>query len=195
MSSAATATRRSQILEAAAELFSESGSAGTSIAAVAARVGISDAGVLYHFPTKEQLLLGVLGRYARGVEEDIEATGVRGIELLRLVREWGAGMEDTPEVSALLIKLGAEHLSADGSAARQLLQEAYHRLLDRYISAFATAASRGDLRADLDPVHEASALVAHLDGIRLQWFMSDRTISMADSVRRYVDATLERLAP
>src|SRR3546814_15274032 len=93
MSSAATATRRSQILEAAAELFSESGSAGTSIAAVAARVGISDAGVLYHFPTKEQLLLGVLGRYARGVEEDIEATGVRGIELLRLVREWGAGLE------------------------------------------------------------------------------------------------------
>src|SRR3546814_7736896 len=100
MSSAATATRRAQVLEAAAELFSESGSAGTSIAAVAARVGISDAGVLYHFPTKEQLLLGVLGRYARGVEEDIEATGVRGIELLRLVRAWGAGMEDTPEVSA-----------------------------------------------------------------------------------------------
>src|SRR3546814_13940791 len=71
MSSAATATRRSQILEAAAELFSESGSAGTSIAAVAARVGISDAGVLYHFPTKEQLLLGVLGRYARSEERRV----------------------------------------------------------------------------------------------------------------------------
>src|SRR3546814_15774459 len=104
-------------------------------------------------------------------------------------------MEDTPEVSALLIKLGAEHLSADGSAARQLLQEAYHRLLDRYISAFATAASRGDLRADLDPVHEASALVAHLDGIRLPCFMSDRTLTMADSVRRSVTAPPDPPAP
>src|SRR3546814_14709586 len=112
-----------------------------------------------------------------------------------LGREWGAGMEETPDVCALLIKLGAEHRSADGSAARQLLQEADHRLRDRYISAFATAASRGDLRADLDPVHEASALVAHLDGLRLQWFMSDRTISLADSVSRSADATLERLPP
>ena len=61
--------------------------------------------------------------------------------------------------------------------------------------AFASAASSGDLRADLDPVHEASALVAHLDGIRLQWFLTDGGVSMADSVRRYVDDTLARLDP
>src|SRR3546814_20660867 len=116
MSSAATATRRSQILEAAAELFSESGSAGTSIAAVAARVGISDAGVLYHFPTKEQLLLGVLGRYARGDEADIEDTGVGGTELLSPVRAWGAGTRATPEGAAPIRATGAEHHTDDDEA-------------------------------------------------------------------------------
>src|SRR3546814_20648495 len=121
--------------------------------------------LLYHFPTKEQLLLGVLGRYARGVEEDIEATGVRGIELLRLVREWGAGMEDTPEVSVLLIKLGAEHMSADGPAPRQLLHVEYHPLHDPYISAFAHPAPRRALRHDLDSIpHPATpvhTLISH----------------------------------
>ena len=110
------------------------------------------------------------------------------------VRDWGVGMERRPEISALLIALTTEHLTGD-SPTRRALQAAYRRGLDRYIAAFATAASTGDLRADLDPVHEASALVAHLDGIRLQWFLTDGGVSMADSVRRYVDHVLSRLAP
>jgi AcrR family transcriptional regulator len=186
--------RRSEILDAATALFAESGYRGTSIMAVAKRVGITDAGVLHHFKTKEALLLGVLHQYRQEVEDEIARAGVRGIDLLRMVREWGAGMERRPEISSLLIMLTAEHLTVD-APARRSIQVAYRHLLDRYTAAFATAASTGDLRSDFDPVHEASALIAHLDGIRLQWFLSDRSLSMADSVRRYVDDTLQRLAP
>jgi AcrR family transcriptional regulator len=187
-------SRRAEILEAAATLFAASGYRGTSVAAVAERAGMSDAGVLHHFKSKEALLLGVLQEYGRSVEAQIESAGVRGIELLRLVREWGAGMEQRPEISSLLIALTTEHLTGD-APARRAIQAAYRHGLDRYIAAFATAAAAGDLRADLDPVHEASALIAHLDGIRLQWFITDQGISMADSVRRYMDDTLARLAP
>jgi len=188
------ATRRSQILRAAAELFSTSGARGTSIAAVASRVGITDAGVLYHFKTKEHLLLGVLDEYGREVQTEIQRAGVHGVSLLRMVREWGAGMEERPEISALLIVLTAEHLTVD-SSVRQALQARYRKGTERYETAFAQAAAAGDLRPDLDPHHEAAALIAHLDGIRLQWFLTDRSFSMADSVRRYVDDTLTRLAP
>lgn len=187
-------SRREQILAAASALFAESGYRGTSVAAVADRVGITDAGVLYHFRTKEDLLLGVLRRFDRDVEQGLASAGLRGIELLRTAREWGAGMEAIPEISSLLIVLSGEHLTAD-SPARRFLQERYHRLLDRFTSAFAAAARAGDLRADLDPGQEASALVAHLDGMRVQWFLLDRAFSMAESMRSYVDATLERLAP
>lgn len=187
-------SRRSQILRAAAELFSTSGARGTSVAAVAARVGITDAGVLYHFKTKEHLLLGVLDEYGRAVQAEITRAGVRGIGLLRMVREWGAGMEARPEISALLIVLTAEHLTVD-SSVRRALQARYRKGIERYETAFAEAAAAGDLRADLDARHEAASLIAHLDGIRLQWFLSDRSFSMADSVRRYVDDTLARLAP
>lgn len=187
-------SRRDQILDAAVELFATSGYRGTSIASVAERVGITDAGVLYHFNTKEDLLLGVLRHFDRTVEQGLAESGTRGIDLLHLAREWGAGMEDAPEISSLLILLSAEHLSAD-SPARRFIQGRYRRLLDRFTAAFATAAAAGDLRGDLDPVQEASALIAHLDGIRLQWFLMDRTFSMADSVRWYLTTTLDRLAP
>jgi AcrR family transcriptional regulator len=187
-------TRRSAILDAATELFATSGYRGTTIAAVAKRVGMTDAGVLHHFRTKETLLLGVLQEYGRSVEAQIEDAGARGVDLLRLVRNWGIGMERRPEISALLLTLAAEHLS-DDTPVRRALQAAYRHGHDRYVAAFATAAARGDLRSDLDPVHEASALIAHLDGIRLQWFLSDGSFSMADSVRRYVDDMLDRLAP
>ena len=191
---AAARTRREQILDAAVDLFAETGYRGTSVAAVAERVGITDAGVLYHFKTKEDLLLGVLGHFDRAVEDDIESAGARGIDLLRLVRDWGAGMEQTPGISSLLILLSAENLTTD-SPARRFIQRRYHALLDRFTAAFAAAAADGDLRADLQPVQEAVALVAHLDGVRLQWFLLDRSFSMAESVRAHVDATLHRLAP
>ena len=186
--------KRDEILEAAGELFAASGYRGTTVAAVAAEVGISDAGVLHHFKSKELLLMAVLQEYGRSVDEGIDRSGARGLALLKLVREWGAGMEARPEVSALLIALTTEYLTGD-APVRRALQASYRHGLDRYITAFAVAAAEGDLRADLDPVVEASALIAHMDGIRLQWFLLDKSFSMADSVRRYVDGVLTRLAP
>ena len=186
--------RRTTILAAASALMAERGSRGTSIAAVAERAGLTDAGVLYHFKTKQDLLLAVVQQFDTLVERAIEEDGTRGIELVRAAREWGAGMEQVPEIQSLLIVLTAEQLHGEGPT-REYLVRRYRRVLRRYVEAFTEAAAAGDLRSDLDPVFEASAFVAHLDGIRFQWFLLDREISMADSVRRYVDATLDRLAP
>ena len=186
--------RRQEILEAASSLFSEAGSRGTSIAAVAARAGVTDAGVLYHFNTKHELLLAVLEHFDREVERGMQEAHLRGIELLRATREWGDGMEKVPEIQSMLIVLTAEHLHEPGPA-RDYVQRRYRRLLARYTTAFREAAAAGDLRSDLDAAYEASAFIAHLDGIRFQWFLLDKKISMAESVRTYVDTTLTRLAP
>lgn len=186
--------RRTTILEAASALMAEGGSRGTTIAAVAERSGITDAGVLYHFKTKRELLLAVLEQFDQEVERGLQSGDGSGIELLRATRLWGFGMEQVPEIQSLLIMLTAEHLHQEGPA-RDYIRRRYERLLERYRGAFAEAAERGDLRSDVDPDHEASAFIAHLDGIRFQWFLLGGRVSMAESVRTYVDQTLERLAP
>ena len=187
--------RRAEILDAASALFSETGTRGTTIAAVAARAGMTDAGVLYHFKSKKELVLAVLERFDVDVERSMQESHLgHGVDLLRATREWGVGMEQVPEIQAMLIVLSAEHLHEPG-AARDYVQRRYRRILARYATAFREAAEAGDLRRDLDPEFEASAFVAHLDGIRFQWFLLDRSISMAQSVRSYIDLTLVRLAP
>lgn len=186
--------RRQQVLDAALELFGATGSRGTSIAAIAERAGLTDAGVLYHFKTKQALLIAVLREIDRRTERELLSSTHTGIEMLRAVRGWGARMEANPEVQSLHVVLSAEQLHGTGEA-RAYFSTRLRALTDRYAAAFEDAARRGDLRPDLDPRAEASALIAHLDGIRLQWFLLDGEVSMATSVEAYVDHVLERLAP
>lgn len=174
--------------------MAEVGSRGTTIAAVAEQVGMTDAGVLYHFTTKQDLVLAVLEQFDRDAKHDLRLDELSGIEMLRSARTWGVGMELVPEIQSLLVVLTAEHLHADGPV-RDYIRRRYRLILARFSEAFAHAAAAGDLRHDLDPDLEASALVAHLDGIRLQWFLLDGAVSMGDSVKACIDHTLDRLAP
>lgn len=68
---------REQILDAAAELFVESGFKATTTRAIAERVGIRQASLYYHFSDKEEILAELLGA---SIRPTIEA--VRRIEAL-----------------------------------------------------------------------------------------------------------------
>src|SRR5205809_169296 len=54
------ARRREEIIAAASALFARHGYRGTGLAEIAARVGITQAGVLYHFGSKDGLLRAVI---------------------------------------------------------------------------------------------------------------------------------------
>ncbi|YCH31990.1 HTH-type transcriptional regulator RutR [Erwinia sp. D4-22] len=58
--SQAAAAKRSAILDAALEYFSQFGMHGTSLDKVAERAGISKTNLLYYFPSKEALYIAVL---------------------------------------------------------------------------------------------------------------------------------------
>ena len=57
---AKTAERRQQIVSAAVEVFSAAGYRKGSLRDVADKVGLSQAGLLHHYPSKEHLLEAVL---------------------------------------------------------------------------------------------------------------------------------------
>ncbi|MCI1642494.1 MAG: TetR/AcrR family transcriptional regulator [Actinomyces sp.] len=78
--SAGQATRES-ILDAAMRLIAESGYHGFSLRDVGREVGISHPAVIYHFPSKEALLLAVIHRFEQQM-------GLVGVE----IDEGGAGL-------------------------------------------------------------------------------------------------------
>jgi AcrR family transcriptional regulator len=113
---------RERVLEAALELFAEHGVSGTSLQMIADRIGVTKAAVYHQFPTKEEIVLGVV---APGLET-----------LQRSVEE--AERRETPEARretmlAALVDLAVGHrriaaiLHADPVASR-LVQG--HRALD-----------------------------------------------------------------
>jgi AcrR family transcriptional regulator len=69
---ASSASARDRILDAYADLLAEEGERFATVDAVAARAGVSKGGVLYHFPSKDQLAAGVCERLAVLATEDAE---------------------------------------------------------------------------------------------------------------------------
>lgn len=186
--------RADAIVLAASKLFAVRGFRGATIAAVAAEVGLTDAGVLHHFPTKRALLGAVLERStlenAPGFRRLIDAGGIEALEGLA---EWGRVMSEDSGLTMLEITLGAEALEP-GSDLRPFFQTRYRVLRRWLIRAIDKGIARGEFRADADAEREATALIAFLDGIRLQWAFGF-VDSLEDAVRAHVRARIEHLRP
>ena len=187
--------RRAAVLEAARRLFSKQGFKGSSLAAIAQEAGLTDAGLLYHFPTKNDLLLAVIADGDREQDETLaEVRDARGLPLLLRMAEFGADLEADPVLTALDVTLSAEHLQT-GSDINAYFVQRYENFRAMLAGALREAAQTGDLRPDLNPEVEAANMTAVLDGLRLQWLLSGGAVSMAEGMRAYVHGAIKRLSP
>ncbi|MFC9699375.1 TetR/AcrR family transcriptional regulator [Streptomyces sp. NPDC056943] len=75
--------RREQILDAAEETFAAGGYAATTLRALAKNIGMTHAGILRHYASKEDLLRALLERW-RSRTEAAGRTGPSGDDLIRL---------------------------------------------------------------------------------------------------------------
>ena len=57
--------RRQDLIEAALQAFAADGYRGASVAAIAKQCGLSEPGLLHHFPSKTALLMATLETYER----------------------------------------------------------------------------------------------------------------------------------
>jgi AcrR family transcriptional regulator len=184
-----------QIADAAIRLFAAHGYRGTTIARVAREVGLTDAGVLYHYPTKADLFWAVVDLF-----EDLQRERVvallepGGLVAIRNLAEWGPIMEERPDLLALQVVLSSAAVSAD-SEIRPYYQERYATLRTGIAGLLEEAVHDGDVRPDVDCTFEASALLAFLDGLRLQYFYSEGAVSISVNLATYIDQLVDRISP
>jgi AcrR family transcriptional regulator len=79
----ATSTR-DRLLDATEQVLVESGTNGLTLEAVAARAGTSKGGLLYHFPSKDALVVGLADRLAAAFEEELDEVARTGGSLVAL---------------------------------------------------------------------------------------------------------------
>jgi AcrR family transcriptional regulator len=149
--------------------------------------------VLRHFPTKQALVQAVLDRELdQQVGHMSEMIEPGGLEALKRFSAWGSVVEETPELASLQIVMSAEGVLA-GSPIHDYVLQRYTKVHDLVVGLIREGIQRGEIRADVDAEWEACALVAYLDGIRLQWFYSGRRLPLGRTVQRYFALMIDRL--
>lgn len=170
--------RRAEILRAALEVIAERGYRGASLAAVAERVGLTQQGLLHHFPTKEALLVAVLADRDRW---DAVPDSQWRLDLLGSLVEYNAmrpGIVQT--FSALLGESVTE-----GHPARDFFTRRYGDV--RASMAEVLRAEYGErLPNGLTPERAAPLLVAVMDGLQYQWLLDPGAVDMATAFRDFL---------
>lgn len=177
----ATLAKREQILKAAVEIFGNKGSTNGTLADVAEQVGITHAGVLHHFGSKQKLLLEVLAyRDQADVAELAEKHIPGGPELfLHLVRTAFAN-EKRPGIVQAYTVLSAESVT-DDHPARDYFEERYTTLRREVTAAFHELCAQEGVR-DPDTIAAASAAIfAVMDGLQLQWLLHPGTVELGET--------------
>ena len=87
---------RERLLRVCEDLFARKGFAGASLREIGAALGIANASIMYHFPSKEKLYAAVLSRIAdsvRAVTEDLQGDAGDAAERIRFTldrfADWG----------------------------------------------------------------------------------------------------------
>ncbi|MEU2536972.1 TetR/AcrR family transcriptional regulator [Streptomyces iakyrus] len=170
--------RRAEIVRAALEVIAERGYRGASLAAVAERVGLTQQGLLHHFPTKEALLVAVLQERDRW---DALPAGRLRLDLLASLVEYNAMR---PAIIQTFSALLGESVTEE-HPARAYFTERYAGV--RAGMAGVLRAEYGDrLPSGLTPERAAPLLVAVLDGLQYQWLLDPESVDMAAAFRDFL---------
>ncbi|WP_309102200.1 TetR/AcrR family transcriptional regulator [Microbacterium sp.] len=173
MTDAATAKRgrpgydRRGLLDAAVSVFNESGYDATSVAALAARLGLSKAALYHHFSSKEEILETAVGEALDGLEGALAGAGAGAASSGDRLAEVLQGavrvlVENLPSVTLLL------RVRGNSEVERRALER--RRAFDQEVAAIVQAAQdEGAIRADVDAAIATRLLFGMVNSL-VEWY-------------------------
>ena len=164
--------RKELIIDVATRFLARNGARGTTLGEIAAEAGVSQAGLLYHFSTKDELLHAVLDRRDEFEDSLLWGEGSDpGLRIFEIIAEIVGSWSERPEIVGLVAVLVAENVGYDG-ALRPRLASKYRLTVDRIASTLRAAQLRGEVRADVDAHLKSIEILAFLSGLEMAWLVS-----------------------
>lgn len=174
-----TERKREQILEAAIETFGAKGSANGTLADIAEQVGITHAGVLHHFGSKQNLLLEVLEfRDQDDVANLPEKHIPGGAALFAHLVATAQRNALRPGVVQVYTVLSAESVTED-HPARNFFTERYGTLRHSVDDAFRQLCAQENVTDPGTIDMAAASILAVMDGLQLQWLLDPTAVDLA----------------
>ena len=177
----ATQRKHAKILQAAMDVFGSKGSTNGTLAEIAEQAGMTHAGVLHHFGSKQNLLLEVLAyRDQADVAELADQHIPGGPELfLHLVRTAFANAQ-RPGIVQVYTVLSAESVT-DGHPGRPYFEDRYRVLRGDVVAAFRELCGQQGVTSMETVDAAAAAILAVMDGLQLQWLLEPTAVDLAQA--------------
>ncbi|MEU0389298.1 TetR family transcriptional regulator [Streptomyces chartreusis] len=181
--------RRQEILQIAMDTFAARGYNNASLQEIADRAGVTQAGVLHYFRSKAQLLTSVLDLRDASDIEQLGPERPRGLAFLRHLVDTARRNAEREGIVRLYAVLSAESVT-EGHPAQDYFRERYAGLRAFVTEALAEASELGETRPGLDLEEAATAIIAVMDGLQIQWLLAPDSVDMAASTDRVITALL-----
>ena len=182
--------RRQRILAVAERLLARNGWRNTSLAQIAKDAGVTPAGLLHHFESKEQLLNAVLD--ARDADDEIHAdyrSGDLVTELCRVPERF----DRAPELIGTFTVLLVENIAPD-APLHDRLHDRYRDAVNIIVDLIKRGQSNGRYRTDVDAANKAVEILAFINGMETLWLL-DPTIPLVEVFKGYAESLGRDLSP
>lgn len=169
--------KREEILTAALDVIARNGYRRTSVRELADAVGLSQAGLLHYFSSKEELFQEILRK-----RDEVDASAFEG-QRDTPIEGFFAVIRHNSEVPGL-VQLYAQVSTEAGDPehpAHEFFIERYRQFRAMFSQLIRDEQAAGRVDADLDADRIANLFLAAADGLQTQW-MLDPSIDMADHV-------------
>jgi AcrR family transcriptional regulator len=181
--------RRQRIMAVAERLLARNGWRNTSLALIAKEAGVTPAGLLHHFESKEQLLNAVLD--ARDADDEIHAD-YRSGDLIAELSRVPERFERAPELIGTFTVLLVENIAPD-APLHDRMHKRYRDAIDIITEIIKRGQSDGTFRPDCDAVTKAVEILAFINGMETLWLL-DRSIPLTEVFKGYAESLGRELA-
>lgn len=169
-----TLSRREQILAALAKMLEESPGERITTSALAKAVGVSEAALYRHFPSKTKMFEGLIEFIEETVFSQItfvlaeEKSTIKRCELI--INLLLSFVEQNPGLSRLLV---GDALTGETERLRRRIVQFFERIETQLKQILRDAELRNDLQAALPAASFAHFLMAYVDGAIVQFVRSE----------------------
>ena len=169
--------RRQEILETTCRVVIERGFAGTRVADVAHRLGVSTSLIHYHFDSKESLLAEAFSHYARTALHELEEYVSEGTSAnARLTRALHDFVPEGSDDLEWMLWIDAWGEALRSPSMRRISQE----LDERGVRLIAGIVDQGNATGEFacpDPAGSAMRLMGLIDGLAIQFAAHDAVVT------------------
>jgi AcrR family transcriptional regulator len=172
---------RNHILEVTRKLLAQPGFRGVTLDQIAEVTGTAKSSILWHFGTKEHLLLEVLDGIMRELETNYRQTYPKDLPLEKklrlLIQDYVRLMEEYPELGTVFFGMlfDAELINRIRDRAKEMYRE-YRELILHHLSESGVPATE----------HLAAAIAALFDGLFIQWYLDPEGVDMQKALESVV---------